>query len=115
MAIHHGGEAGRAVCIRCGACDGFACPVSAKNDLATRVITPLLARGLRLASGTAAVRLIEQGGRVVAVECVERATGKRFTVQGKQVVLAAGALATPISCWRRDSIASIPAAAWWVA
>jgi choline dehydrogenase-like flavoprotein len=95
MAIHHGGEAGRPVCIRCGACDGFACPVSAKNDLATRVITPLLAKGLHLASGTAAVRLVEQGGRVTAVECVERATGKRFAVHGKQIVLAAGALATP--------------------
>ncbi|HEV8599666.1 MAG TPA: GMC family oxidoreductase [Gemmatimonadales bacterium] len=95
MAIHHGGEEGRASCIRCGACDGFACPVSAKNDLATRVITPLLSRGLHLASGTAAVRLVEVGGRVAAVECVERSSGRRFTVRGKQVVLAAGALATP--------------------
>jgi len=39
--------------------------------------------------------LVEHGGRVAAVECVERATGKRFTVRGTQVVLAAGALATP--------------------
>ena len=95
MAIHHGGEAGRAVCIRCGACDGFACPVSAKNDLAIRVIAPLLERGLTLLPGTAAVRLVEQGGRISAVECVERATGRRFSVRSRQVVLAAGALATP--------------------
>ncbi len=95
MAIHHGGEAGRAVCIRCGACDGFACPVSAKNDLAIRVIAPLLERGLTLRSGTAAVRLVEHAGRIVGVECVERATGKRFTVRGREVVLATGALATP--------------------
>jgi choline dehydrogenase-like flavoprotein len=95
MAIHHGGEQGRASCIRCGACDGFACPVSAKNDLATRVITPLLSKGLRLASGTAAVRLLESGGRIAGVECLERVTGRRFTVRGREILLAAGALATP--------------------
>lgn len=95
MAIHHGGEAGRAACIRCGACDGFACPVSAKNDLATRVIGPLQDRGLRLLSGTAAVRLVAQGDRIDHVECVELATGRRFSVRGREVVLAAGALATP--------------------
>lgn len=95
MAIHHGGEAGRAACIRCGACDGFACPVSAKNDLAIRVIAPLLERGLKLCPGTAAVRLLEQGGRISGVECVNRASGHRFTVRGREVVLAAGALATP--------------------
>jgi choline dehydrogenase-like flavoprotein len=95
MAIHHGGEQGRAVCVRCGACDGFACPVSAKNDLTTRVITPLVERGMKLLTGTAAVRLVEQYRRITGIECVERATGKRFTVRGREVVLAAGALATP--------------------
>jgi choline dehydrogenase-like flavoprotein len=95
IAIHHGGEPGRASCVRCGACDGFACPVSAKNDLATRVIAPLVERGMKLLTGTAAVRLIEQYRRIGAVECVERATGRRFTVRGREVILAAGALATP--------------------
>jgi choline dehydrogenase-like flavoprotein len=94
-AIHEGGEPGRPICIRCGACDGFACPVSAKNDLATRVIAPMMGRGLRMASGTAAVRLIERRGRIEAIECVERATGKRFTVRAREFILAAGALATP--------------------
>jgi len=95
MAIHHGGEPGRTACIRCGACDGFACPVSAKNDLAIRVIAPLLERGLSLLPGTAAVKLLEREGRIAGVECVERASGKRFVVRGREVVLAAGALATP--------------------
>ena len=94
-AIHEGAEPGRAACIRCGACDGFACPVSAKNDLATKVIEPLMDRGLRMTSGTAAVRLIQRRGRIEAVECIERSTGKRFTVQAREFVLAAGALATP--------------------
>ncbi len=95
MAIHHGGEPGRAACVRCGSCDGFACPVSAKNDLATRFIAPLLARGLQLASGTAAVRLVTRGDRIDAVECIERSSGRAFAVRGREVVLAAGALATP--------------------
>ena len=95
MAIHHGGEPGRAACVRCGSCDGFACPVGAKNDLATRIIAPLLKRGLQLASGTAAIRLIAQRGRIDAVECVERSSGRPFTVRGREIVLAAGALATP--------------------
>lgn len=94
-AIHEGGEPGRAKCIRCGACDGFACPVSAKNDLATKIIEPLMDRGLRMASGTAAVRLVTRRGRVEAVECVERSSGNRFTVRAREFVLAAGALATP--------------------
>ncbi len=94
-AIHDGGEEGRATCIRCGACDGFACPVGAKNDLAIRIIEPLLGKGLHLAPGTAAVRLVERHGRIEAVECVERATGNRFTVRAGEFVLAAGALATP--------------------
>jgi choline dehydrogenase-like flavoprotein len=95
MAIHHGGEPGRAACIRCGSCDGFPCPVSAKNDLATRIIAPLEKRGLQLASGTAAVKLVLQHDRIAAVECVERSTGRAFTVRGREVVLAAGALASP--------------------
>src|SRR5262249_54016245 len=73
-AIHQGGGPGRAACVRCGCCDGFACPVSAKNDLATRIITPLLGRGLQLSSGTAAVRLVASGDRIAYVECVERSS-----------------------------------------
>ena len=95
MAIHHGGEVGRSPCIRCGACDGFACPVSAKNDLATRVIRPLLEQGLQLCPRTAAVRLGERGGRIREVECVGLDSGQRFTVRGREILLAAGALATP--------------------
>lgn len=95
MAIHHGGEAGRPTCTRCGACDGFACWNSSKNDLATRVIPPLVERGMKLLTGTAVVRLVERFRRIAEIECVERATGKRFTVRGREVILAAGALATP--------------------
>ncbi len=95
MAINFGARAGQASCIRCGACDGWACPVSAKNDVATRLLEPLLMRGLTLRPRTAAVRLVAEGGRVRGVECVDLDSGERFTVKSAEVLLAAGALATP--------------------
>jgi choline dehydrogenase-like flavoprotein len=94
LAIDYGGAGGSA-CVGCTTCDAFACAVSAKNDIATRVIPGLLARGMELRPDTAAVRLVEERGRVVAVECYDRARGERVTYRGDRVVLAAGALATP--------------------
>ncbi len=95
MAINFGEQSGQAACIRCGACDGWPCPVSAKNDVATRLLQPLLARGLTLRPRTAAVRLVARGGRIRAVECVDLDSGARFTVEGGEVIVGAGALATP--------------------
>jgi choline dehydrogenase-like flavoprotein len=85
----------RTRCLACGTCDGFACAVSAKNDLATVVIRPLLRRGLRLKTNAVVTRLHAKDGRVTGVESVHRETGKRTLHRGKQVFLAAGALATP--------------------
>ncbi len=85
----------RRACVRCTTCDTFACAVGAKNDLATTVLPALLRRGLELRPGTVAVRLEAEGGRVRAVHCVERESGRRLVLRGRRVVLAAGALATP--------------------
>jgi choline dehydrogenase-like flavoprotein len=95
MAITFSPRDGQPACIRCGACDGWPCPVSAKNDVATRLLAPLIARGLTLHTRTAAVRLVERGGRIRSVECVELDSGRRYAVQGEHVLVAAGALATP--------------------
>ncbi len=73
----------------------FACAISAKNDLATAVLPDLLARGMTLRSRTVAVRLVAGGGRVRALECVERGTGRRLSFEARTFVLAAGALASP--------------------
>jgi choline dehydrogenase-like flavoprotein len=94
LAINHAAEHGGA-CQRCTTCDAFACAVGAKNDIATRAIPDLVARGMALRTGTVATRLVVDGGRVSAVECVDRRTGERFAVRAGIVVLAAGALATP--------------------
>ncbi len=82
-------------CQACITCDAFACAVSAKNDLATRVIPGLLADGMELRADAVAVRLVAEGDRISAVECADRRTGERFTVRAGTVVVAAGALATP--------------------
>ncbi len=82
-------------CISCGTCDGFACAVRGKNDLATVVIRPLLQHGLRLETNTVVTRLRTREGRVSEVEAVHRVTGERHSYRGRHVILAAGALATP--------------------
>jgi len=95
LAINYEAGGGRAACERCSTCDGFACPVSAKNDLATCVLPALVRAGMELRTNTAAVRLRAAGGRVRGVECVDRQTGERWTARGARYVLAAGALVTP--------------------
>jgi choline dehydrogenase-like flavoprotein len=95
MAITFSPRDGQPACIRCGACDGWPCPVSAKNDVATRLIQPLLARGLTLHARTAAVRLVERDGRIRSVECVDLDSRRRYLVAGEEILVAAGALATP--------------------
>jgi choline dehydrogenase-like flavoprotein len=94
LAINHAAEEG-AVCAACTTCDAFACAISAKNDLAVRVIPRLLARGMELRPETVVTRVIAKDGRVTGVECVDKASGARTVVHARAVVLAAGALATP--------------------
>lgn len=95
LAFNHSRTAGRAPCVGCPTCDGFACAVGAKNDLATAVLPALLGRGLELRTGSVAVRLVSEGDRVRAVDCVDRDTGRRELHSAPLFVLAAGALASP--------------------
>jgi choline dehydrogenase-like flavoprotein len=95
MAINHRREAGRYACVGCGTCDGFACAVGAKNDIATVLVEPLLRQGLHLRTNAVVTRLLAERGRIVGVEVTDRATGRKDVVRAGAVVLAAGALATP--------------------
>lgn len=95
LAFNHSRRNGRTPCAACATCDLFACAVGAKNDLATAVLPDLLRRGLQLQTNTVAVRLVAEGRRVVAVECVDRSAGRRFRHAAATFVLAAGALASP--------------------
>ena len=50
----------------CTTCDGFACAVSAKNDLATVVVQPLVKQGLHLRPNTVVTRLVATLGPAAA-------------------------------------------------
>jgi choline dehydrogenase-like flavoprotein len=95
LAINHQAQPGRSACIACSTCDGFACALGAKNDLATTVLQPLLTRGLRLQAETVVTRLLHDGRRVTGVEAVPLAGGAPTVYRAREVVLAAGAMATP--------------------
>jgi choline dehydrogenase-like flavoprotein len=95
LAINRDAAAGRGVCQACGTCDGFACAVGAKNDLATAVIGPLLRKGLQLETDSVVTRLVTDGRVVTGVEAAARESGERTVYRAREVILSAGALATP--------------------
>ena len=95
LAINYRVEEGRRRCVACMTCDGFACAISAKNDIATRVLPELMGQGLRLATRTVAVRLVTRGDVVESAECVDTRTGERRSYRARRFLVAAGALATP--------------------
>jgi choline dehydrogenase-like flavoprotein len=95
LAINYAATEDRNACVACTTCDTFACAVSAKNDVATRILDPLRAAGLELRPGTVVTRLIHEGDRVVAVEATDRTTGEALRFEAEHFVVSAGALATP--------------------
>ena len=95
LAINHASSTGRNSCIRCGTCDGYACAIAAKNDVATVVVRPLVEQGLHLRPNTVVTRLIASGGRVTEVQAVDRLSGTELRYRAGTVILAAGAIASP--------------------
>ena len=95
LAINRGQAPERPSCIACSTCDGFACAIGAKNDLAVGIIPGLMRRGLSLWTNAVVRRVLQRRGRAVGVECVDRLSRRRFLVRAERVILAAGALATP--------------------
>jgi choline dehydrogenase-like flavoprotein len=94
LAINYAASNGRQACAACNTCDGFACFVHAKND-ASAAIPDLQRLGLRLEVNTMAVRLAVDGRRVTQVLCIDTRTLEPRRFEGRAVVAAAGALATP--------------------
>ncbi len=88
-------SAGRNPCVACTTCDGFACAISAKNDLATTILPALVERGMTLRTGVVVTRLEASGGRIRLVEGIDASTGEPVRWRAGQVVLSAGALASP--------------------
>jgi choline dehydrogenase-like flavoprotein len=87
---------GRAACVRCGECVGFACPSDAKNGTHNTLLPRALRTGrCTLATGVRAERvLVDYTGRAIGVRAVDLATGARRDISASHVVLAAGAIET---------------------
>jgi choline dehydrogenase-like flavoprotein len=91
---------GRAGCVRCAQCVGFACPVEAKSGTHNTALPAALATGrCTLITETTAERLVTDGsGRVTGVALVAAEEDGRIwrrTVDCAEVVVAAGATETP--------------------
>jgi choline dehydrogenase-like flavoprotein len=80
------------VCVRCGNCDGFPCPVHAKSDAEVSAVRPALEHpNVTLLTGSPVVRLnTNDEGTAVTEVVVEREDGQE-TFTADIVVLSAGA------------------------
>ncbi len=85
---------GRARCVQCGECVGFACPSGAKNGTYDTVIPRALATGhAQLVTRTRAVEIVVDGAGVVAgARLVDERTGVERTVAAADLVVACGAI-----------------------
>jgi choline dehydrogenase-like flavoprotein len=79
-------------CVACRTCDTYACAIEAKNDVATTMIRPLIARGLRLVTGAIATRIEVEAGTARRVHVRHKTTGEREAIAARHVIVAAGAL-----------------------
>ncbi len=87
-------------------CDGcafcaFGCPRDAKQATMLNFIPDAIKQGATLYSGSKAIKLMREGNRVAGVSGVfvdvhGKPTSKRFTIRAKRVVVAAGAISTPV-------------------
>ena len=95
LAMNHGAAPQRNRCVGCGTCDGFACAIGAKNDLASSVLPDLLERGLELRPRTVVQQILVDRGQVTGVMAQDTRTKEQSLYRARRVVLAAGALASP--------------------
>lgn len=85
-------------------CDGqglccFGCPTEAKRSTNVSYVPAALDKGAQLLTGVKVEKVLVEGGRAVGVEA--DASGKRLQVRARAVVLACGALATPVLLQRQ--------------
>ncbi len=87
---------GRARCVRCGECVGFACPTDAKNASHNTVIPRALATGnATLADRCRAMELVtDPTGAVDGVRLLDERSGAVTTVRAGDIVVACGAIET---------------------
>jgi choline dehydrogenase-like flavoprotein len=94
LAINFHENTGRAKCVKCMTCDLFPCKIGAKNDLTLTLLPRAQADGAEIRDQTIATRLVRSGDRITGVECLNLATGERYTVSGDLCVVSCGAIAS---------------------
>ncbi|MBI3184557.1 MAG: GMC family oxidoreductase [Myxococcales bacterium] len=77
-----------------GVCD-FGCPTDARKSTNLSYVPRALERGAQLCTGSRAEKVLLEGGRAVGVEA-RTAGGGHLTVRAQAVVLAGGAIPTPL-------------------
>lgn len=79
----------------CGGCQGFLCPRACKQDANNACLEPALTHhGARLLEDALVTRVEARGRRVTGVHCLQN--GASLPLHGDIIVLAAGALHTPV-------------------
>jgi choline dehydrogenase-like flavoprotein len=83
----------RAACVRCGMCNGFACPTDAKNGAHNTMIPLALSTGRCLLETNAQVErvIVDAKGKATGI-AYYRPDGSRRTASAKIVVISAGAI-----------------------
>jgi choline dehydrogenase-like flavoprotein len=93
----------RPPCVDCGLCSGFGCPNNAKGSPAvTTVRRALLSGRCQLRFNAMAVRLVNSGSHVSAVDYID-AAGARQTAVADAFVLAASAIESARLCLRSNT------------
>lgn len=89
----------------CQYCQSDLCKTSCKVDAWTGPLTRALRSGnAHLVTEIEVKSLIHRGGRVIRIECQKYPGGPTISISGKQFVLAAGALKTPLILKRSSSV-----------
>ncbi len=88
-------DTNRAVCQLCTTCDTFACAISAKNDLDTMLLKKMSEGQVKILANTIVHRLDHEGSLISEIQCLDLRSDEKVVVRGRQVVLSAGALASP--------------------
>lgn len=94
-------------CNGCGRCN-FGCPEGAKLSVEQSILPEAVMHGARIVSDALVSRVLMRGSRAVGVEGrlyngKDGKPGHRFEIRAKKrVVLAAGAVHTPLLLWKSD-------------
>ena len=85
---------GRAQCVRCGECVGFACPSDAKNGTFNALIPRAVASAsCDLATNARAVQITaDNNGVVRGVQFIDETTTQARTIEARHVVVSCGAI-----------------------